>query len=78
MTAKIRIGIDLGASKIESALCMVVAGSRHPAGDYPDTITAIVSLIGAIERGTGVVAPIRIGTPGAISSVTDLNSPIGR
>jgi fructokinase len=76
MTGKFRIGIDLGGSKIEGA-AIDAAGVVHdrrrvatPAGDYHGTIAAIVSLIGALERATGVLASIGIGMPGAISSAT--------
>ncbi len=72
-----RIGIDLGGTKIEG---VVLDGSgderarlRRPAprDDYNATIEEIVSLIDALERATGAThASIGIGMPGSVSPVT--------
>jgi fructokinase len=78
MTARLRIGLDVGGTKIEGAVIDESGTVRlrrrtsSPAGDYQATITAIVAIIGAIERDLGVTAPVGIGIPGAISPATGL------
>ncbi|HUC09615.1 MAG TPA: ROK family protein [Stellaceae bacterium] len=78
MTAKFRIGIDLGGTKIEGAALddrgVVCARCRlpTPAGDYRGTIAAIVTAVGTIEREIGSSGSVGIGTPGAISPATGL------
>jgi fructokinase len=78
MSARFRIGIDLGGTKIEGA-AVDAAGSVRvrrraatPAGDYYATVCAIVGLIRAIEQEIGTTAPVGIGNPGAISPDTGL------
>ena len=69
----IRIGIDLGGTKIEALA--IDAGGRErarkrigsPAGDYALTIEAIRGLVAEVESGLGVRARVGIGTPGAVS-----------
>ncbi len=72
-----RIGIDLGGTKIE-AIALGDDGReifRHrvptPAGDYGATLKAIADLVAAIE-GKFRKGSVGIGTPGAISSRTGL------
>jgi fructokinase len=78
MTARLRIGLDVGGTKIEGAVIDESGTVRlrrrtsSPAGDYRATITAIVAIIGAIERDLGVTASVGIGIPGAISPATGL------
>ncbi len=77
-----RIGIDLGGTKIEAiALADTVPGDatallRHrvptPAGDYSGILNAIGDLVAYAERETGQTGAIGIATPGAISPVTGL------
>lgn len=68
-----RIGIDLGGTKIEGiALAddgQVLARRRlaTPRGDYDGTLAAIVALVGTLERETGRTGTVGVGTPGAIS-----------
>ncbi|MDH5386998.1 MAG: ROK family protein [Gammaproteobacteria bacterium] len=72
-----RIGIDLGGSKIEGIALdedgVELARQRiaTPAGDYPGTLAAIKSLIEQIEAEVGLdikpQASIGICTPGALS-----------
>ncbi len=76
--ASLRIGIDLGGTKIES---VVLAGDSlsndgvraqrrvtTPAGDYEATVAAVVELVRWLEREVGVAPlPVGIGTPGAVS-----------
>ena len=78
MSARLRIGIDLGGTKIEGA-ALDVAGSVRvrrrvatPAQDYRATIEAIIALIGGIEQEIGATASVGIGIPGAVSPKTGL------
>jgi len=73
-----RIGIDLGGTKIE-ALAIDEAGVelvRHrvptPRGEYAGTIQAMVDLVARIERETGQTGTVGTGIPGTISSATGL------
>lgn len=75
---EIRIGIDLGGTKIE-ALAIDKNGKelmRHridtPRDDYAATVTAMVGLVHLIERETGSTGTVGAGIPGSISSVTGL------
>ena len=78
MTTRLRIGIDVGGTKIEGAVIDESGTVRlrrrtsSPAGDYRATISAIVAIIGDIERDLGVTASVGIGIPGAISAATGL------
>jgi fructokinase len=78
MSARFRIGIDLGGTKIEGA---AVDGSgavrvrrrvATPAGNYRATLEAIVALIGEIEHEIGEPASVGVGMPGAISPITGM------
>src|SRR6202045_1409843 len=78
MSARFRIGIDLGGTKIEGA-AIDACGSvrfRHrvatPSRDYRGTIDAIIALIRMIEQEIGTTAPVGIGIPGAVSPATGL------
>ena len=73
-----RIGIDLGGTKIEG-IAMDDAGRERarrrvptPRGDYRATVEAIVSLVAALESESGGRASVGIGIPGAISHVSGL------
>jgi len=69
----IRIGIDLGGTKIE----VVALGDVRrellrrrvptPAGDYQGTLNAIVGLVNDAEAELGARGTLGIGTPGALS-----------
>ena len=70
-----RIGIDLGGSKIELA-ALDVAGEIHlrrrvatPVGDYDGTLAAITSLVEGAERDLAAPASVGLATPGAPSLV---------
>ena len=74
----IRIGIDLGGTKIEG-IALSEAGDalfRHrvatPKGDYPATLQSITDLIAQIEAYIGERGSIGICTPGALSPATGL------
>jgi fructokinase len=75
---EMRIGIDLGGTKIE-ALALDRDGQelvRHridtPREDYPATILAMAGLVRRIEQETGSTATVGAGIPGTISSQTGL------
>ena len=72
----IRIGVDLGGTKIE-AIALDDAGRElirrriaSPSHDYAQIIAAVRGLVDALEGELGVRASVGVGTPGAISSVT--------
>jgi fructokinase len=77
-----RIGIDLGGTKIEAAALDAAGAIRArrrivtPHGDYPGTIRALAGLVQAIENETGHGGQHRhsvgIGIPGTIVSATGL------
>ncbi|MBI3401240.1 MAG: ROK family protein [Acidobacteria bacterium] len=73
-----RIGIDLGGSKIEGIAIddggYEVARKRIPAprGDYSRTLDAIVQLVTEIERVIGTKGSVGVGIPGTISPATGL------
>jgi fructokinase len=71
-----RIGIDLGGTKIEG---IAIADDGHerlrrraqtPRGDYDRTLAAVAGLVRDIERDVGVQATVGIGIPGAVSPAT--------
>ena len=72
-----RIGIDLGGTKIEA---IAIDGTREvlrrrvhaPRGDYAATISTVRDLVSAIERESGTTGTVGIGIPGAISPATGL------
>ena len=77
-----RIGIDLGGTKIEAiALADHTSGGsttlvRHrlptPVGDYAGILNTVAELVAFAERETGQTGTVGIATPGAISSATGL------
>ncbi len=73
-----RIGIDLGGTKIES-IALANDGSElfrqridTPAGDYQGIINAIVNLVKSIEKHTSQTGTVGVGTPGALSPASGL------
>jgi fructokinase len=74
----LRIGIDLGGSKIEAAALdgegRIQCRRRvpTPAGDYAGTIRAIRELVETVERELGERGTVGIGMPGALSPLTGL------
>jgi len=76
--AKMRIGVDLGGTKIEAialdANGAVLANQRikTPKGDYSATLESIVKLIRQLESQLGQTASIGVGMPGSFSPKTGL------
>jgi fructokinase len=78
----VRIGIDLGGTKIEAiALADTATGAgatllRHrvptPVGDYLGILNAVAELVLFTEKETGQTGTVGIATPGAISPTTGL------
>lgn len=74
----IRIGIDLGGTKIElvaldpSGRELLRTRIPTPQGDYEATVAALVALIDKAEKDLNSKASIGIGIPGALSRVTGL------
>lgn len=74
----IRIGIDLGGTKIEGIALDpsggVLARERipTPAGDYAAIVAAVADLVRMLETASGGTATVGVGIPGAISPATGL------
>jgi fructokinase len=73
-----RIGIDLGGTKIEG-IALGAAGApalrrriATPRGDYPGTLRAIGDMVLSIEREVGATGTVGVGIPGTISPATGL------
>jgi fructokinase len=73
-----RIGIDLGGTKIEG---IAIAGDGHerlrrriasPRGDYARTLSAVTGLVREIEGEIGEAGSVGVGIPGTISPATGL------
>jgi fructokinase len=78
VTEHIRIGIDLGGTKIE-ILAIDRDGKelvRHrvptPRGDYQGSIRLMADLVAQVERETGHRGTVGVAIPGSISRVTGL------
>jgi fructokinase len=73
-----RIGIDLGGTKIEiialddAGIEVYRARVSTPRGSYEGTIEALVDLVLAAEHVTGCCGTVGIGMPGAISPASGL------
>jgi fructokinase len=74
----VRIGIDLGGTKIE-AIALDDSGAvlrrrrvATPGGDYRGIIDAIAELVFSIERELGQKGTVGVGSPGALSLRTGL------
>lgn len=75
---KLRLGIDLGGSKIE-IIALDAAGqicARHrvptPRDDYAATLRAIAELVSTVETELGQAGSVGIGMPGTLSPATGL------
>jgi len=75
--SRIRIGIDVGGTKIEG---IALDGTREcarirlatPRDDYPATLDALITLVRDLEHRVGFTATVGIGIPGAVSPQTGL------
>jgi fructokinase len=73
---KMRIGIDLGGTKIEFVALDVDGSELHrhriptPRFDYEGTLCAIVDGVQSIEKKLSRTASVGVGIPGTISSLT--------
>ena len=73
----IRIGVDLGGTKIEAAALAdtgeIVARERVPTPQsYDGTIDAIATVVNAVERSAGMRGTVGVGIPGAANPITGL------
>lgn len=72
-----RIGVDLGGTKIEAAAldqAGTVRARRRvaaPRDDYGATLATIRELVAALEEELGAVATVGVGAPGALSPFTE-------
>ena len=75
-TPKMRIGVDLGGTKIEAAALdadghmLLRRRVATPRDDYDATLSAIAALVTNLEAELGLGASVGIGTPGALSPFT--------
>ena len=73
-----RIGIDLGGTKIEGIILGPDGGeltrrrTATPRDDYDATLAAIVNVVLELERDAGGSARVGVGLPGTISAATGL------
>ena len=73
-----RIGVDLGGSKIEvialtgDGTTLLRRRAPTPAADYPAIIAAVAEMVALAEREIGTKATVGIATPGAESKATGL------
>lgn len=73
-----RIGIDLGGTKIE-AIVLDEGGAElarerimAPRGSYTDTLDAIAGLVETVDPAPQLFTPVGIGIPGTVSPATGL------
>src|SRR3954465_6351782 len=73
-----RIGIDLGGTKIEGIAIapdgreVVRTRIAAPRGDYQQTLDAVCTLVRTIERDVGESGTVGVGIPGTLSPATGL------
>jgi fructokinase len=73
-----RLGIDIGGTKIEAAALDADGAIRlrrrvpTPTGDYPGIIATVTALVTGIEAELGPAESIGIGIPGMLSPATGL------
>jgi fructokinase len=76
--APLRLGVDLGGTKIEIAALDATGAERlrrrvpTPQGDYRATLDAVAGLVAEVERELGLQGTVGVGTPGSISRATGL------
>src|SRR2546422_7468151 len=73
-----RIGIDLGGTKIEGIVLADDGRERTrrripaPRGSYSATLTAVADLVHELERECGARGTVGVGIPGTLSPATGL------
>lgn len=73
MSNAVRIGIDLGGTKIagvaldDQGITLASRMTATPRGSYDDTMAAIAEIVASIEEEIGAQASVGIGIPGSIS-----------
>lgn len=73
-----RIGVDLGGTKIEAIVLEsggAISNSKRiatPQGNYKATVEAVAGLVEELEASLGQTLTVGVGTPGAISLKTGL------
>ncbi|HRW60103.1 MAG TPA: ROK family protein [Defluviicoccus sp.] len=71
-----RIGIDLGGTKIEGIVLDAAGEVRWrrrvatPRDDYAGTLAAVAALVQALERDCGARCSVGVGIPGTLSAAT--------
>lgn len=71
-----RIGIDLGGTKIEvialddEGQAILRKRVATPRDDYPGTVETIVALVERVEQETGQSGSVGVGIPGTLSPYT--------
>lgn len=76
--APIRIGIDLGGTKIEAIVldpsgdCLHRRRVASPRGDYEATVRAVAGLVTDVEHELGRRGNVGVGIPGTLSRATGL------
>lgn len=79
MGATLRIGVDLGGTKIEAVALQADGRERWrqrvptPAGSYEETVAAVASLVRAAPRASGEAVTVGVGTPGSADPVSGLH-----
>jgi fructokinase len=74
----VRIGIDLGGTKIEGIVLDGEGRERArlraptPAGDYDGTVAAVARLVTELESRVGAATSVGIGIPGTLSPASGL------
>lgn len=74
----LRIGIDLGGTKIEGIVLAddgaILVRHREPTprGNYADIVAAVAGVVGRLEASVGHRCPVGIGMPGSLSPYTGL------
>ena len=79
MTGPIRVGVDVGGTKIEALAIDAASGAElarrrvpSPSGAYADMLAAIAGLVASVETGLGPAALVGVGAPGSRSPATGL------
>ncbi len=78
MSSSLRLGIDLGGTKIElialdeSGQILLRRRIATPQNDYPATVAAITAMVADAETALGQTGTVGIGTPGTVSPATGL------